>query len=277
MLDASGATVKTLTGAHSGAIAAGATAAPVNLGTWTAGNGKFTVKTVIDPDANELEVKRANNTSSQSLFVGRGASMPFDNYEAEDGTVGGGAQTVGPNRTVGDIAGEASGRKAVTLNSTGNYVEWTTKASTNTLVTRFSLPDSAGGGGTNSTLNVYVNGTFLKAIDLTSKYAWLYGAEAGPGNSPGSGAPRHIYDEANLMLGQTVPAGSKIRLQKDAANSSTYAIDFVSLEQVSPIANPDPATYTVPTGFSHQDVQNALDKVRMDTTGTLVGVYLLGR
>ncbi|MFC9842173.1 discoidin domain-containing protein [Streptomyces sp. NPDC127595] len=274
VLDASGATVKTLTGAYSGAIAAGATAAPVNLGTWTAGNGKFTVKTVIDPDANELEVKRANNTSSQSLFVGRGASMPFDNYEAEDGTVGGGAQTVGPNRTVGDIAGEASGRKAVTLNSTGNYVEWTTKASTNSLVTRFSIPDSAGGGGTNSTLNVYVNGTFLKAIDLTSKYAWLYGAEAGPGNSPSSGSPRHIYDEANLLLGQTVPAGSKIRLQKDAANSSTYAIDFVSLEQVSATPNPDPATYVVPTGFAHQDVQNALDKVRMDTTGTLVGVYL---
>ncbi|MFD4526153.1 discoidin domain-containing protein [Streptomyces sp. NPDC058470] len=274
VLDASGATVKTLTGAYSGAIAAGATAAPVNLGTWTAGNGKFTVKTVIDPDANELEVKRANNTSSQSLFVGRGASMPFDNYEAEDGTVGGGAQTVGPNRTVGDIAGEASGRKAVTLNNTGNYVEWTTKASTNTLVTRFSIPDSASGGGTNSTLNVYVNGTFLKAIDLTSKYAWLYGAEAGPGNSPGSGAPRHIYDEANLLLGQTVPAGSKIRLQKDAANSSTYAIDFVSLEQVTATPNPDPATYVVPTGFAHQDVQNALDKVRMDTTGKLVGVYL---
>ncbi|MFI6339578.1 discoidin domain-containing protein [Streptomyces sp. NPDC050535] len=274
VLDSAGATVKTLTGAHSGAIAAGATAAPVNLGTWTAGNGKFTVKTVIAPDANELEVKRANNTSSQSLFVGRGANLPFDNYEAEDGTVGGGAQTVGPNRTVGDIAGEASGRKAVTLNNTGNYVEWTTKASTNTLVTRFSLPDSASGGGTNSNLNVYVNGTFLKAIDLTSKYAWLYGAEAGPGNSPSSGAPRHIYDEANLMLGQTVPAGSRIRLQKDAANTSTYAIDFVSLEQVSAIPNPDPATYTVPAGFSHQDVQNALDKVRMDTTGTLVGVYL---
>ncbi|MEU8977282.1 discoidin domain-containing protein [Streptomyces sp. NPDC048309] len=274
VLDSSGATVKTLTGAYNGAIAAGDTASPVNLGTWTAGKGKFTVKTVIDPDANELAVKRDNNTSSLPLFVGRGANMPYDMYEAEDGTVGGGAQTVGPNRTVGDIAGEASGRKAVTLNSTGNYVEWTTKASTNTLVTRFSIPDSAGGGGTNSTLNIYVDGKFLKAIDLTSKYAWLYGAETGPGNSPGSGSPRHIYDEANVMLGQTVPAGSKIRLQKDAANDSKYAIDFVSLEQVSAVPNPDPATYTVPAGFSQQDVQNALDKVRMDTTGKLVGVYL---
>lgn len=141
-------------------------------------------------------------------------------------------------------------------------------------MTRFSVPDSAGGGGIDTELNVYVDGTFLKAIDLTSKYAWLYGAETGPGNAPGSGAPRHIYDEANMMLGKTVPAGSRIRLQKDAANTSTYAIDFVSLEQVAPVANPDPATYTVPAGFTHQDVQNALDKVRMDTTGQLVGVYL---
>ncbi|MBK3595714.1 MULTISPECIES: discoidin domain-containing protein [Streptomyces] len=274
LLDAKGATVKTLTGAHNGAIAAGATTAPVQLGSWTAVNGSYTVKVQLAADANELPVKRENNTSTQALFVGRGANMPYDMYEAEDGVTGGGAKVVGPNRTVGDVAGEASGRKAVTLDATGQYVEFTTRASTNTLVTRFSIPDAPGGGGIESKLNVYVDGTFLKAVDLTSKYAWLYGNETAPGNSPGAGAPRHIYDEANLVLGRTVPAGSKIRLQKDAANTSTYAIDFVSLEQVTQVPNPDPATYTVPAGFTHQDVQNALDKVRMDTTGTLKGVYL---
>lgn len=274
LVDSKGATVKTLTGSHTGAIAAGATTPPVALGTWTAANGSYTVRTVIAADANELPVKRENNTSSQALFVGRGANMPYDMYEAEDGTTGGGAKVVGPNRTVGDVAGEASGRKAVTLDQTGNYVEFTTRAATNTLVTRFSIPDAPGGDGIDSTLNVYVDGALLKAIDLTSKYAWLYGNETAPGNSPGSGAPRHIYDEANMTLGRTVPAGSKIRLQKDTANTSTYAIDFVNLEQVAPVANPNPATYTVPAGFTHQDVQNALDKVRMDTTGTLVGVYL---
>ncbi|WP_406290071.1 discoidin domain-containing protein [Streptomyces sp. NBC_00209] len=274
LLDAKGVTVKTLTGSYNGSIAAGATSAPVNLGSWTAANGSYTVRTVVADDAAELPVKRENNTVSSSFFVGRGANMPYDTYEAEDGVTGGGAKVVGPNRTVGDVAGEASGRKAVTLNSTGNYVEFTTRASTNTLVTRYSIPDSAGGGGIDSTLSVYVDGAFLKTIDLTSKYAWLYGAETGPGNSPGSGSPRHIYDEANVMLGKTVPAGSRIRLQKDAANSSTYAIDFVSLEQATQIANPDPAAYAVPAGFTHQDVQNALDKVRMDTTGKLVGVYL---
>jgi hypothetical protein len=274
LLDANNTVVATLTGSVSGVIAAGATASPVTMGTWTAVNGKYTVKVVIAVDANELPVKQGNNTSTQSFFVGRGANMPYDMYEAEDGTIGGGAAVVGPNRTVGDLAGEASGRKAVTLNSTGSYVQWTTKASTNTLVTRFSMPDAAGGGGIDSTLDVYVNGSFLKAINLTSKYAWLYGSETGPGNSPSAGGPRHIYDEANVMLGTTVPAGSTIKLQKDAANTSQYAIDYINTEQVSPIANPDPAKYVVPAGFAQQDVQNALDKVRMDTTGALVGVYL---
>ncbi|MER5869460.1 discoidin domain-containing protein [Streptomyces sp. NPDC002044] len=272
--DAGGATVRTLTGSFSGALAAGASTAPIALGSWPAANGKYTVKTVLAADANELPVKRGNNTSAKPFFVGRGANMPFDMYEAEDGVVGGGAGVVGPNRTIGDIAGEASGRKAVSLDATGEYVEFTTRAATNTLVTRFSIPDAPGGGGIDSTINVYVNGVMKKTLPLTSKYAWLYGAEASPGDSPGSGAPRHIYDEANILLGETVPQGSRIRLQKDASNTSVYAIDFVSLEQATALPNPDPATYTVPAGLSHQDVQNALDKVRMDTTGKLVGVYL---
>ncbi|MBQ0982133.1 discoidin domain-containing protein [Micromonospora sp. M61] len=274
VLNESGTVVRTLTGSYPGVINAGATVGPINLGTWTAANGKYTVRVVLAADGNELPVKQANNTSDRPLFVGRGANMPYDMYEAEDGAVGGGASVVGPNREVGDLAGEASGRRAVTLNSTGSYVEFTTRASTNTLVTRFSIPDAPGGGGINSTLNVYVNGTFHKAIDLTSRYAWLYGNETSPGNSPSAGGPRHIYDEANVMLNSTVPAGSKIRLQKDPANTTTYAIDFINTEQVAPIANPDPARYTTPTGFTHQDVQNALDRVRMDTTGNLIGVYL---
>ncbi|MER7888869.1 discoidin domain-containing protein [Micromonospora sp. NPDC094482] len=274
VLNDSGSVVRTLTGSYSGAIAAGATAGPVNLGTWTAANGRYTVRVVLADDANELPVKRQNNTSDRSLFVGRGANLPYDMYEAEEGSVGGGAQVLAPNRDIGDLAGEASGRRAVTLNSNGAYVEWTTKAAANALVTRFSIPDAPGGGGINSTLNIYVNGVLHKPINLTSKHIWLYGAEASPSDSPSAGPPRHLYDEANVLLNSTIPAGSRIRLQKDPANSTTYAIDFINLEQVAPRANPDPARYRVPTGFSHQDVQNALDAVRMDTTGNLVGVYL---
>ncbi|MFC5905736.1 discoidin domain-containing protein [Streptacidiphilus monticola] len=274
LLDANNTTVKTLTGSISGSIAAGAFSAPIALGGWTAANGKYTVHTVVAADSAELAVKQANNTSDTPLFVGRGANMPYDTYQAEDGQVGGGATVVGPNRTIGDLAGEASGRKAVTLNSTGAYVQWTTREDTDTLVTRFSMPDAPGGGGTTNTLDIYVNGSFLQTISLTSHYAWLYGSETSPGNDPGAGPARHIYDEAHVLLNQTVPKGSVIKLQKDTGNTSQYAIDFVDLEQVAPIANPNPSSFVVPAGFTQQDVQNALDKVRMDTTGTLTGVYL---
>ncbi|MEU8610032.1 discoidin domain-containing protein [Actinoplanes sp. NPDC048791] len=265
VLSDSGATIRTLTGSYSGTLAAGASSPAINLGTWTAVNGKYTVRTVLADDGNELPVKRANNTSEKPFFVGRGANMPYDMYEAEDGQTGGGAAVVGPNRTVGDLAGEASGRKAVTLNSTGSYVQWTTRASTNTLVARFSIPDN-----TTSSINVYVNGTLNKTLPLTSKYAWLYGNETAPQNS-GTG-PRHIYDEANIMLAGTVAAGSVIKLQKDSGNGGNIAIDFINTEQVAPVANPNPATYVVPAGFDQQSVQAAFDAARMDSGKT--GVYL---
>ncbi|XVV11030.1 discoidin domain-containing protein [Actinoplanes sp. CA-131856] len=257
--------VKTLTGSYSGTLAAGASSPAINLGTWTAVNGRYTVRTVVANDGNELPVKQANNTSEKSFFVGRGANMPYDYYEAEDGQTGGGAAVVGPNRTVGDLAGEASGRKAVTLNQTGAYVQWTTRAATNTVVARFSIPD-----GTTSSINVYVNGSLNKTLPLTSKYAWLYGNETAPQNS-GTG-PRHIYDEANILLTGSFPAGSTIKLQKDSGNSGNIAIDFINLEQVAPKANPDASKYVVPTGFDQQSVQNALDTARQDTTK--LGVYL---
>src|SRR5690606_7455956 len=183
VLDDAGAAVKTLTGAHDGSIAAGDTTSPIRLGDWTAADGRYTVRVTVDADANELPVKRDDNTVTRSLFVGRGAAMPYERYEAEDAVTGGGATVVGPNRTIGDLAGEASGRRAVTLDRTGAFVEFTTKAPTNTLVTRFSIPDAPGGGGINATLNVYVNGAFHKALNLTSKHMWLYGPEDNPNNS----------------------------------------------------------------------------------------------
>ncbi|THV28756.1 discoidin domain-containing protein [Glycomyces paridis] len=270
-----GQTVRTLTGDHQGAIASGATTGPIGLGTWTAADGDFTVTVEVAADANELPIKRDNNTATRSLSIGRGANLPFTIEEAEHGTVGGGAQILAPNRSIGDLAGEASGRQAAVLDGTGEYVEFTTATSTNTLVTRFSIPDAPGGGGITASLNLYVDGELVQPLELTSKFAWLYGAEASPNNSPSSGPARHIYDEANVLLDETIPAGSTIRLQKDAANSAAfYAIDFISLEQVAPVANPDPARYLEPDGFGHQDVQNALDAFRMDTSGDLLGVYL---
>ena len=272
LLNQSGATVLTRTGSVSGVIAAGATSAQVNLDTWSAVNGRYTVRVTVANDSAEDASKTANNTSDTPFFVGRGANMPYDRYEAEDGTIGGGAQMLGPNRVIGDLAGEASGRRAVTLSSVGSYVQWTTRGPTNTLVVRASIPDNAAGTGQTSTLSIYVNNQFHKKITLTSKYSWVYGQEDMPTNTPGSG-PRHIYDEANVMLDGTVPAGSVIKLQRDANDPLVATVDFVETELVAPIPNPDPARYITPAGFTQQDVQNAFDAFRQDTTGKL-GVYL---
>ncbi len=274
LLNQNNQTVTTLTGSFTGTVAAGATTAPISLGSWTAANGKYTAHMVVAADADELSVKQPNNTTDTPFFVGQGANMPYDMYEAEAGTIGGGATLVGPNRTIGDIAGEASGRQAVTLNSTGSFVQWTSRVPTNTFDLRYSIPDASGGGGTNATLDLYANGTLVQALNLTSHYAWLYGAETGPGDSPGAGSPRHIYDESGFVLPTSYPAGTVFKLQKDSANSSQYAVDFMNLEQASQAANPDPAHLVVPAGFTQQDVQAALDKVRMDTTNTFTGVYL---
>ncbi|WP_197717286.1 discoidin domain-containing protein [Glycomyces terrestris] len=270
-----GAVVRTFTGSYSGVISAGGDSGPIGLGSWTAADGQYELQVAVAVDGNEHAVKQGNNTATRTLSVGRGADLPFTLDEAEHAATGGGAQILAPNREIGDLAGEASGRQAVVLDGTGEYVEFTTGTDTNTLVTRFAIPDAAGGGGTTATLNLYVDGRYLRQITLTSKYAWLYGAEASPNNSPSSGPARHVYDEANVLLDQVIPAGSTIRLQKDAANTAAYyAIDFISLEEVAPIANPDPSRYVQPAGFTHQDVQNALDRVRMDATGNLKGVYL---
>ncbi|GAA2016768.1 discoidin domain-containing protein [Catenulispora yoronensis] len=274
LLDASNNTVATLTGSVSGAIAAGASAAPVNVGSWTAANGKYTAHLVLAADANELPIKYPHLTSDTSLFVGQGANMPYDSYKSTDGTLGGAAAAVGPNRTIGDIAGEATGRRAVTLNSTGDSVSWTSRESSNTFVLRYSIPDASGGGGQNATLDLYANGQLVQPLNLTSHYAWLYGSETSPGDSPGSGSPRHIYDESSFLLAQSYPAGTVFKVQKDSGNSSQYAIDFMNLEQTAPTANPDPTHLVTPAGFTQQDVQNALDKVRQDTTGAFTGVYL---
>ena len=103
-------------------------------GTWTAANGKFTVTTTVGVDTAELSVKQANNTrSTVSMTVGRGASHAVRHRTRLRTAPLAGGVVVGPNRTIGDLAGEASGRKAVRLNATGASVSaGSARAATNT-------------------------------------------------------------------------------------------------------------------------------------------------
>ena len=193
--------------------------------------------------------------------------MPYDMYEAEDGQTGGGAQVVGPNRTVGDLAGEASGRKAVTLNSTGSYVQWTTRASTNTLVARFSIPD-----GTHQ-LDQRLRQRHAQqdpAADLEVRLALRQRDRAAELAAPARGTS--TTRRTSCSTG-SFPAGSTIKLQKDAATRGNIAIDFINTEQVAPIANPDPATY-VGAGRLRPAGRCRTRWTRPGRTPRKVGVYL---
>ena len=163
--------------------------------------------------------------------AGRGATIPWTEYEAEKGTTNG--KVTGPSLTFLDRAAEASGRQYVELNSKGQYVEFTTKNAANAIVVRYSIPDAVKGDGLAAPISLYINGVHKKDLILTSKYSWIYGSFPWS-NDPAQPAGHHFFDEVSARIGD-VPAGSKIRLQRDSSDiAKYYDIDLVDLEQVGP-------------------------------------------
>src|SRR5258708_18429801 len=166
----------------------------------------------------------------------RGATRGFTEYEAEDGATN--ATVLGPDRAYGTIPAEASGRRAVKLDAEGQYVEWTMREAANAFVVRYSMPDAPGGGGTEGTLSLYVNGAKKQTISLSSKYAWVYGGYP-YNNDPSQGAPHRYFDDARVLVGD-IAKDSIVRLKKDSGDDAPYyVVDLIDAEQVgTPYARP---------------------------------------
>ncbi|SDK28325.1 CARDB domain-containing protein [Streptomyces indicus] len=231
---------KTLNGTTP-AVAAGATATVDINGTWTATSGGATLTATADATGTVAETNEDNNVFARSIVVGRGAALPYVEYEAEDARYEGTLLEADAERTFGhtNFATESSGRKSVRLNSTGQYVEFTATNASNSIVVRNSIPDAPGGGGQQKTLSLYADGKFVQKVTLSSKHSWLYGNTDQPEgltNTPGGDA-RRLFDESHALLAQTYPAGTKFRLQRDAGDDAAYYIvDLIDLEQVAPPA-----------------------------------------
>ena len=73
-------------------------------------------------------------------MASRGATVPWLEYEAETASTNG--VVIGPDRTFGTLPSEASGRRAVRLESMGQYVEFTSTQRANGIVVRYVIPDS---------------------------------------------------------------------------------------------------------------------------------------
>lgn len=229
-----GATLNT----NTGAIAAGATV-NVQVGTWTATSGGATVTATADATNAVAETNESNNSLAVAIVVGRGAAVPYVEYEAEAAQYQGQLLEADSLRTFGhtNFATESSGRRSVRLGSTGQYVEFTSTTQANSIVVRNSIPDAAGGGGQDKTISLYINGTFAQKLTLSSKHSWLYGNTDDPEgltNTPQTDA-RRLFDESHALLSQSYPIGTKFRLQRDSNDDAQfYVIDLIDLEQVAP-------------------------------------------
>ncbi|MBD2848594.1 discoidin domain-containing protein [Paenibacillus sp. IB182496] len=261
--DGQGTTLQTLTGAYSDVLAPGAEQT-IGMGNWTAADGSYTVTATVSPDAGEAASKQGNNSSTKSLYVGRGANMPFTLVEAEalsnptNGTV------LAPNYELGDYAGEASGRSAVRLDATGEYVEFELTSPANAFVLRSAVAEGASG-----TVSLYADGTKAGAFNVSSTFSHVYATpdtlgRLGYDNEPGAGLTAYwLYEDAQLLLDQVYPAGTTIRIQLDAGDISWIYLDLIETEQVAPPAvNPDPALYVEVSAT--KSIEQALTEFRQD-------------
>ncbi|HEX2130117.1 MAG TPA: glycosyl hydrolase family 28-related protein, partial [Actinophytocola sp.] len=208
-------------------------------GGWTATNGGATITATADAADAVTETNETNNGFSRSIVVGRGAAVPYVEYEAEAARYEGTLLVADPERTFGhtNFATESSGRESVRLDNTGQYVEFTSTNQANSIVVRNSVPDAPGGGGADHTISLYVDGEYERRLTLSSTHSWLYGNTDDPEgltNTPQADA-RRLFDESHALLGESYPPGTTFRLQRDAGDdASFYVIDLIDLEQVAP-------------------------------------------
>lgn len=185
-----------------------------------------------------------------------GATPPFSSAEAESASTTG--QKIGPDYTQGTLASEASGRQAVRLDS-GQSVEFTLDKAANAVNVAYNVPD-----GQSGSLAVYVNGTKLdESLAVTSKYSyvdtpWIAGAKT-----------HHLFDNARLLLGRSLQAGDKVKLE---AASTEVTVDVADFEQVdAPATAPSGAVSVVDKGADATGQQDSTQAFRDAITEAKAG------
>lgn len=208
------------------------------------------------PAPSGLEIDRVTLQRGEP-FADRGASTPATTYEAEHGRTTG--EVLAPSRAFRTVAAEASGRQAVTLDRTGERVEWTLTEPANAIVLRASVPDSADGTGQDGSLGVYAGGRKVADVDVTSRYSHVYGGYP-YGNDPTQGGTQRFFDETRVVLPRELKVGTTLRLQRDSASADLpYTVDLVETEVA-------PAPLTAPLGFVDVRDHGATDDSSTDSS-----------
>src|ERR1700730_3171669 len=194
---------------------------------------------------NTSNMKQSNATTNAALG-GMGASLPYAELKAYNATTNG--TISGVSYALGSVAFDAVDHQSVQLTQ-GQYVQFTLPQQANSINLRYSIPDSASGGGINASLSIYIGGQKqTNDLQLTSKYSWLYGSPDFSNcngnvwsNTPG-GTAHHQFDEIHTRLPE-MSAGTTVKLQVDAENTAQwYAIDVADFQEVA-------APLTQPAGY----------------------------
>src|ERR1700678_2987986 len=163
--------------------------------------------------------------SPSNVPSGTGATVPFTEYEAENAATNG--TIIGPSFAQGSLPSEASGREAVQLTATGQYVQFTLTSAANAFDLHSALPQ-----GDTGTLSVYVNGTELsQQLSLTSAYSYITTSDI-------TGSDAHkFFDDARMELGQTVAAGGTVTFEVNSSNTALpYTINVADFFNVGAAA-----------------------------------------
>ncbi|HEY2516444.1 MAG TPA: ribosome-inactivating family protein [Polyangiaceae bacterium] len=189
------------------------------------------------------------NEGGTGPIAGQGMQQEWEEIQAEDASVSGGL-TIGPCRTKWDarhIEAEAIGRKAVVLQQTGDSVKFHPASSAaDSIVVRYSVPDTGGGGGQDYTLSLYRNNVRVTKLTLTSKYSWNYrGALMNDPSTDVPGPQPHTFFDEVRFIDPHPNDGADWELRRDGDDTAAfYVIDLADFEKV-------PAPQAMPDGFTN--------------------------
>ncbi len=199
--------------------------------------------------------------SDPAITSGRGASVPFVEHEAENAVTNG--VQIGPDRRFGQLAAEASGRRAVRLDNGAHNIAFTLDRPANAITLRYAIPDARDGSGIDGSLGMFVGGQRIATLSLTSRYGWFYGRYPFS-NDPRDGNAHHFFDHTRALLDRTLPAGTTVTLKLEAKDRTPWvAIDLADFELVPPPpASPEGALSLLDFGADPTGTRESGDALR---------------
>lgn len=159
----------------------------------------------------------------------RGVTAAYVTYEAEDCETG--AAILEDSRVFREIATEASGRRAVRLETAEDSVKLTLQEDTNAITLRTCVPDSEDGTGLDCTLTLSIGGDTVDVV-ADSRQSWVYGKYPYT-NEPADEQAHNFFDDHSFLLDKVYPAGTELVISKAASDTAEYCIlDLIETELV---------------------------------------------